>query len=220
VQSPSRFPDINSKADLKKRVTWIKKVNGGKPVGIKFVAGHIEKDIDVALFAGADYITIDGRGGGTGAAETFVKDNFAVPLVFALRRARRHLDKKKAKGVSLIATGRIRTPADYLKCLALGADAVYIATAAMMAIGCQQYRACHNGTCPVGIATQMQKLRDRFEIDKSAKMLENFLNESNKIMKKMSMAMGKKKLSEVELNDIFTTDSEISGNTDIRHAGF
>lgn len=219
VQSPSRFRDINSKQDLRKRVTWIKEVNGGKPVGIKFAAGNIEKDIDVALYAGADYITIDGRGGGTGAAETFIKDHFAVPLLYALRRARRHLDKKKST-VSLLVTGRLRTPDDFLKCLAMGADAVYVATAAMMAIGCQQYRACNNDSCPVGITTHKQHLRDRLSIDQSAKQLENFLKGSNEIMKKMCMAMGRKRMSDVDATDIFTIDSEIARHTDIEHAGF
>lgn len=218
IQSPSRFPDIHNKKDLKKRVAWIKKKTKG-PVGVKFVAGHIEEDIDVALYAGADWITIDGRGGGTGAAESFMKDNFGVPLVYAIPRARAHLDKKKSK-IELIVTGRLRTPDEFLKALALGADAVAIATAAMMAIGCQQYRACNNDSCPVGIATQRQDLRKRFSIEQSAKLLENYLKQSTEIMKKMSGALGRESVHDLTSEDLITTDHTLAKHTSMRHAGF
>ena len=157
VHSPAHFPDIHSKADLARRVSEIKEMTGGVPVGIKFAAGDVERDVAAALECGADYITVDGLGGGTGAAPVHVKDNVGIPSAFGLYRARRFLENEGVTDVQLVATGGFRAPNEMAKALALGADAVALATASLMAIGCQQYRACHSGGCPVGIATQNPK---------------------------------------------------------------
>ena len=153
ARSPARFPDINSLDDMQARIDWIRSIKPDIPIGIKFAASRIEADVAAAAQLDIDWITLDGRAGGTGAASKHVKDNICVPSVFAIPRARRWLDDNGRRDISLLATGGFRSGADAAKAIALGADAVALATAAMMAIGCQQYRACSSNNCPVGIAT-------------------------------------------------------------------
>ena len=174
ARSPARFPDINSLDDMKARILWIRSVNPDIPIGIKFAASRIERDLEAACELDVDFITLDGRAGGTGAAGKHVKDNICVPTVYAIPRARKWLDDHGVHDVTLCVTGGFRTSGDVAKALALGADAVAMATAAMMAIGCQQYRACSSNNCPVGIATQRMELRERFDYSVSAKRLNNF----------------------------------------------
>ncbi len=150
ITSPANFPDIRNRDDLKEKVEWLRDKTGGKPIGIKIAAGNIEADLEVALHAGPDFITIDGRPGGTGSAPKFVKAATSVPTIFALFRAQRFLDRADATGVSLIITGGLRVSSDFAKALALGADAIAIGTAAMMAAGCQQYRICRHRPLPGG----------------------------------------------------------------------
>ena len=109
-----------------------------------------------------------GRGGVTGAAPLVLRDHISVPTIPALARARRHLDACDAKGVTLITTGGLRSPSDFAKALALGADGVALANSALQAIGCLGMRACHTNNCPVGIATQKPHLRDRLPVDIAA----------------------------------------------------
>ena len=150
---PGPLADIRTPAELKKTVDSLRQRSAGRPIGIKLAAGHLRADIEIALSAGIDFITIDGRAGGTGSAAKVVKNAASIPAIFALARARQVLDEMGAKDVSLIITGGLRISSDFAKALAMGADAVAIATTAMMALGCQQYRICDSGKCPVGIAT-------------------------------------------------------------------
>jgi glutamate synthase domain-containing protein 2 len=166
---------------------------------------------------GVDFITLDGRGGGTGAALIHVKDHIGVPAVFAIPRARKWLDDHGHQDITLCVTGGFRTSADVAKALALGADAVAMATAAMMAIGCQQYRACHNNTCPVGIATQKAELRARFEIEKSAQRLLNFFENMRLQLIDYARMCGRRSLFDLSPEDLITTDSEIAAHTPIPH---
>ena len=119
----------------------------------------MEDDIDAALAIGVDYIILDGRGGGTGAAPLLFRDHISVPTIPALARARRHLDEQGRDDVTLVITGGLRTHTDFAKALALGAEAVAVANSAMQAIGCIGMRACNTNNCPVGIATQKGHLR-------------------------------------------------------------
>ena len=121
--SPSRFPDWTTTADYKAFADEVRSATGGIPIGFKLSAQHVEKDIDAALEVGVDYIILDGRGGGTGAAPIIFRDNISVPTIPALARARRHLDRLDRRDVTLVATGGLRKPADFAKALALGADA-------------------------------------------------------------------------------------------------
>ncbi len=214
--SPGRHFDINSKEDLKAEVDELRKVTGGKPIGVKFSAGNIEKDIEVALYSKPDFITIDCRGGATGAALTYIKDNVCVPPIFAIRRARQYLDKQKSK-VTLCVTGGFRDSTDIAKALALGADVIALATASLIAIGCQQYKICHTGKCPVGITTQDPELRKRFVIDKSVERFVNFYEATKNELESFARINGLNDVHKLSLEDIYTLSNEVSLNTDIEH---
>ncbi len=217
IISPSHFPDIRSKEDLKATVTHLRLRTGGKPIGIKLAAGHIEEDIDIALYAGVDFITIDGRAGGTGASPKVVKNATSVPTIFALARARKILDSRGADTVSLIITGGLRISSDFAKALAMGADAIAVGTAAMMAAGCQQYRICNTGKCPVGIATQDPALRSRLDVDKSAVRVANFFKAVTEELRDFARLTGNDNVHHLSTADLCTTNSEISNHTSIEH---
>ena len=147
IMSPSRFTEINDKDDLKKLVNELREKSEGRPIGIKIAAGHIEKDLEYICYAKPDFITIDGRGGSTGSSPKFLKDATSVPTIYALHRARKYLDENNMD-IDLIITGGLRISSDFAKAIAMGADAIAIGTAAMIAIACQQYRVCNTGMCP------------------------------------------------------------------------
>lgn len=217
IISPARFADIRTADDLRRRVDWLRERSEGRPIGIKIAAGNIEDDLAFALQAQPDFITVDGRAGATGAAPKLVKDATSIPTVVALYRARRFLDEHQADHVSLVITGGLRTAADFAKALALGADAIAIGTAALIAAGCQQYRICNTGRCPVGIASQAPELRARLQIDKSARRVENFLRVSTDELAALARLTGNDDVHQLSLADICTTNSEISSHTQIAH---
>ena len=217
IISPAHFEDIRTRDALRRKVDWLRDTSGGKPIGIKIAAGNLEADLEFALHANPDFITVDGRAGATGAAPKFIKDATSVPTIFALRRARKYLDERQLDGISLVITGGLRVSSDFAKALALGADAIAVASAALMASGCQQYRICNTGNCPVGITSQDPKLRARLRIDKSAQRLENFLRVSTEELKAFSRLTGNENVHGLSLSDICTVNSEISGHTEIEH---
>jgi len=217
IISPAKYKDIQSGDDLKKKVEWLRKKSGGKSIGIKFVAGHLEADLKIAVEAGPDFITIDGRAGGTGAALKIVKDSVSMPTLFALYRARKYFQENNVEGISLIVTGGMRMSSDFAKALAMGADAVAIGTSALMAIACQQYRICETGNCPVGVTTHKDNLRARIKIEASAKRLENFLNVSTSELKDFARLTGNSDVHGLETDDLMTDSSEISKFTNIEH---
>jgi len=216
IVSPSHFKDIKTRDDLKRKVDWLREVSSGKPIGIKLAAGNLEADMEIALYAGPDFVTIDGRAGATGSAPKFVKAAASIPTIFALDRARKAMAHKKEE-VSLIITGGLRVSPDFAKALALGADAVAIGTTALLAIGCQQYRICNTGKCPMGIATQDPELRSRLNVDTAAKRLENFLSVVTGELKDFARLTGNNDIHHLSAADLCTTNSEISGHTDIGH---
>jgi glutamate synthase domain-containing protein 2/CDGSH-type Zn-finger protein/rubredoxin len=217
IVSPAHFDDIITKEDLKRKVAWLREKSDGKPIGVKIAAGNIEADLEVAVYAQPDFITIDGRPGGTGASPKFVKDATSVPTLFALYRARTFLNERGIKDISLVITGGLRVSSDFAKALALGADAVAIGTAALMACACQQYRLCDTGNCPVGVTTHDPALRARLQIEISAKKLENFLHVSTEELKDFARLTGNDDVHNLSITDLCTTNSEISNYTDIKH---
>ncbi len=215
--SPGRHTGIDSPEDLKRRVAELKEMTGGRPIGVKFTAGRIEADLAVALAAEPDFITIDCRGGGTGSGPDFVKDNVCLPPVFALHRARRFLDQHGSKA-TLCITGGFRDSTDIAKALAMGADAVALATSSMIAVGCQQYRICDTGRCPVGIATQDPELRKRFNIDLSVRRFINFATGMGRELEVLARINGHRDVHSLNVGDLLTLDHEISLYTEIEHA--
>lgn len=216
VISPSKFEEITCKDDLKAMVDSLREKSLGRPIGIKIAAGDIEEDLDWINYAQPDFITIDGRGGATGASPKYLKDNASVPSVFALARARAYLDAHNMQQ-ELIITGGFKTSGDMIKALAMGADAVAIASAAMMAIGCQQYRVCQNGNCPMGIATQDESLRKRFDIEKGAARLANYLRVIKEELKSFARISGHDQVHDLSVDDLCTTSEEIAKYTKIKH---
>jgi glutamate synthase domain-containing protein 2 len=217
VISPAHFSDIRNRDELKNKVAWLRQKSGGKPIGIKIAAGNIEDDLEIAIAAQPDFITIDGRAGSTGASPKFVKQATSLPTLFALYRARKFMDAGDVKGISLVITGGIRVSSDFAKALALGADAVAIGTAALMACGCQQHRLCNTGKCPVGIATQNPRLRARVDIEQSARKLANFLRVSTDELQDFARLTGNADVHHLTIHDLCTTNSEISNYTGIAH---
>lgn len=218
IQSPSKFAELNSKEDLKEMVTMLRNRSDGRPIGIKIAAGRIERDLEYCVYAEPDFITIDGRGGATGSSPLLLREATTVPTVYALSRARKYLDSVKSD-ISLVITGGLRVSADFAKALAMGADAVAIASAALVAAACQQYRICGSGNCPVGIATQDKELRKRLKVDVAAERVANFLNVSRDELKMFARITGHHDVHELGINDLVTVDEQIAKYTDICHAG-
>ena len=218
IQSPSRFAEINSKEDLKHMVEMLRERSDGRPVGIKIAAGHIEQDLEYCVYAGPDFITIDGRGGATGSSPLLLRESASVPTIYALSRARRYLDSVHSD-ISLVITGGLRVSSDFAKALAMGADAVAIASAGLIAAACQQYRICGTGNCPVGIATQKPELRKRLDIDVAAQRVANFLNVSLAELKTFARVTGHASIHDLTVKDLVTLDHDIAQYTDIPFAG-
>lgn len=217
--SPARFPDWTTVADYRAFASEVRAATGGIPIGFKLSAQHIEKDIDAALEASADYIILDGRGGGTGAAPLLFRDNISVPTIPALARARAHLDRCDRPDVTLIITGGLRTPADFIKALALGADAIAVSNVALQAIGCLGMRACHTNHCPVGIATQQEHLRARLQVQTSADQLARYLKAATDLIKVMARACGHTHVSQFNLDDLTTWHRDMAALSGVSFGG-
>jgi glutamate synthase domain-containing protein 2 len=217
--SPPRFPDWESVEDFRQFADTVRDMTGGIPIGVKLSAQHIEQDIEAALRIGVDYIILDGRGGGTGAAPLLFRNNISVPTIPALARARKYLDRRGATDVTLIITGGLRTPADFAKALALGADGIAVSNAAIQAIGCLGMRACHTNNCPVGIATQKEHLRRRLIIDDAAERLNRFFRASTELMQVLARACGHTHLSQFCADDLTTWNRDMAYLSGVEYAG-
>ena len=218
--SPSTFTNLHSADDFLRFGDRVRELSGGIPIGMKLSANHIEADMEFALESGVDYIILDGRGGGTGAAPEMFRDHISVPTIPALARARRFLDDAGASGrVTLIITGGLRVPIDFVKAMALGADGVALSNSAMQAIGCVGARMCNSNNCPAGIATQKPELRARLNIDTSAERLATFFQASVELMSVMARACGHDHLSEFTQHDLATWDHKMARLSGIRFSG-
>ncbi len=219
--SPPTFRDLASVADFKRFADRVREISGGIPVGFKLSANHIEKDIQFALDASADYIILDGRGGGTGAAPVMFRDHISVPTIPALARARRYLDEQGASGrVTLIITGGLRVPIDFVKALALGADGIALSNSAMQAIGCVAARMCNTNNCPSGIATQKEDLRQKLDIEQSSARLHRFFEASVELMQVMARACGHDALDKFNKDDLSTWHRDMALLSGVAYAGY
>lgn len=219
--SPPTFRDLSTASDFKRFADRVREITGGIPVGFKLSANHIEADIQFALDASADYIILDGRGGGTGAAPAMFRDHISVPTIPALARARRYLDDRGASGrVTLIITGGLRVPMDFVKALALGADGIALANSAMQSIGCVAARMCNTNNCPSGIATQQEALRRKLNVNQAAGQLKNFLEASVALMQVMARACGHDALSRFSREDLATWNQDMVRLAGVEYSGF
>jgi glutamate synthase domain-containing protein 2 len=218
--SPARFPEWEDEDGFRHFADEVRDHTGGIPIGFKLSAQHIEEDIDAALRIGVDYLILDGRGGGTGAAPLIFRDNISVPTLPALARARRHLDERGKSGeVTLFITGGLRTPADFAKALALGADGIAVSNAALQAIGCLGMRACHTDNCPVGIATQKEHLRERLPVDEAAERLARFFDATIELMAVLNRACGHTHLNQFRITDLTTWNRDLAYLTGAPYGG-
>lgn len=216
IKSPSRFADIRTKEELRERVAELRARSDGRPIGIKIAAGHIERDLAFCVFAEPDFITIDGRGGATASSPLLLRDATSVPTIYALYRARKYLDEIRSD-ISLVITGGLRVSSDFAKALAMGADAVAVASGALIAAACQQYRICGTGNCPVGIATQDPEMRARLNGDAAAARVANYLNVSLEELKTFARVTGHDCVHDLNVGDLCTINREISEFTNIPH---
>ena len=217
--SPPTFARLHTTEDFKNFADHIRKITGGIPIGFKLSANHIEEDIQFALDASADYIILDGRGGGTGAAPEMFRDHISVPTIPALARARAYLDRVGATDVTLIITGGLRVPMDFVKAMALGADGIALSNSAMQAIGCIAARICNTNNCPTGIATQDPELRKKLNVEKAAGQLKNFFTASCELMKVMARACGHNQLSQFNHKDLATWNKDMANLAGIKYSG-
>jgi len=219
--SPSTFVDLHTVDDFRRFGDRVREISGGIPIGMKLSANHIEADMGFALDAGVDYIILDGRGGGTGAAPEMFRNHISVPTIPALARARRLLDERGASGrVTLIITGGLRVPIDFVKALALGADGVALSNSAMQAIGCVGARMCNSNNCPAGIATQKPELRARLDVADASQRLARFFEASTELMQVMARACGHDHLDSFTKSDLATWDDRMAKLTGVRYSGF
>ncbi len=216
--SPSRFPEWTTPAEFAEFADEVRERTGGIPIGYKLSAQHIEDDLEAALEVGVDYVIVDGRGGATGAAPLLFRDNISVPTIPALARARRFLDTQ-APDVTLVITGGLRTPADFVKALALGADAIALANAPLQAIGCLGMRACNTNNCPVGIATQQEHLRDRLPAEEAAERLQRYFGATVDLMKLLARACGHSSLGDFSVDDLTTWKPEMAALSGVTFSG-
>jgi glutamate synthase domain-containing protein 2 len=214
AHSPAHHPDIRNEDELKEKIRWLRELTDGIPIGAKIGCGNVENDIEILANGGVDFISLDGFGGGTGATEFFVRENVGIPIVVALPRADRHLKKIGVRNkISLIAGGGLRTSADFAKCLALGADSVYIGTSALIAMNCEQYRICHTGRCPTGVTTNDPVLVQRLDVDEGVRRLTNFINVSNQEVANLLRIVGKDDIKKLGMEDLVALEKELSEAT-------
>jgi len=188
------------------------------PIGAKIGCGNIEADLNILVKAGVDFVALDGFGGGTGATELHIRENVGIPIIAALPRAANFLKKLKLQNkISLIAGGALRTSADFVKCLALGANAIYIGTAALIAINCEQYRLCHTGLCPTGITTQNPGLTNQINIDAAAQRLINFVKVMTREMESFVRVVGKNDIRKLDRKDLVSLNYRLAKLLNIQY---
>src|SRR5437660_1874826 len=193
-RSPCRHPDFLGPDDMILKIEELREATDWKvPIFVKLGAARVYDDVKLAAKAGADVVVVDGMEGGTGASPDLLQEHTGIPTLAAVCEARAALEELGLYGVvQLIIAGGIRSGVDAAKALALGADAVYIGTAALIALNCnrpihvEDYHAlgtepyachhCHTGRCPVGITTQDPALMARLPIPEAADRVSNFIN--------------------------------------------
>ncbi|TCS93430.1 FMN-binding glutamate synthase family protein [Hazenella coriacea] len=220
AQIRSRLPGVNTKEEFIQLVRRLQNETG-VPVGLKIAATHhLEKELAIALEAGVDFITLDGAEGGTHGGAPTLQDDLGLPTLFAVTRAHDFITRHQAlEKVSLIATGGLVTPGHMLKAIALGADAVYIGTAAVMALVGDQITKTVPFEPPTSLVVYTGKITDQLDIDRSVMNLVRYLNGTVREMELTTISLGKTSLSDLSLSDLCSIDPFLCKATGISYAG-
>lgn len=219
--SPARHLDIVGPEDLRMKIEQLREVTDWKvPIAVKFAAGRVKDDVKIAAKAGADFVIIDGKPAGTGAAPESLIEFAGIPTIAAITQADAALKEiGMRKEVSLVASGGIRTGADVAKALALGADAVAIATGVLVAMGCKRCGLCFTGKCPYGIATQDPNLRKRLNVKVASARITNYLKSVVEELKMFTQLSGKTSVRNLEKEDLRALTLEASMMTGVKLVG-
>ncbi len=236
-RSACRHPDWTGPDDLAIKITELREItNWEKPVYIKIGASRSYYDTMLSIKAGADAIVLDGMQGGTAATQDVFIENVGIPTLPAVRQAVEALQEMDMhRTVRLIVSGGIRSGADVAKALAMGADAVSVGTAALIALNCnaplfeEDYSAlgtkpgachhCHTGKCPVGIATQDQELEARLDVDEATKKAKNYLSTIILETQTLARACGKSHVLNLEPEDLAALTVEAAAMAGVPLAG-
>src|SRR5271156_4602564 len=245
-RSACRHPDWTGPDDLTIKIEELREATDWeKPVFVKIGSARPRYDVQLAVKAGADVVVLDGMQGGTGATQQVFIEHAGIPTLPALREAVEALEEMKMVGkVQLIVSGGIRTGADVAKALAMGADAVSIGQAVLVALGCNSPRCadggahqdvstdyerlntapgychhCHTGLCPVGITTQVPELEARLDPEEGAKRLRNYINVMNMELVTLARACGKSDIHHLEREDLAALTIEAAAMAKIKLAG-
>lgn len=213
----NRVEGVATPQDLRALVARLKEITGGVPVGVKIGAGkYLEEDLKIIVGAGADFVSVDGAEAGTHSSLPILEDDFGLPTLIAAARATKFWQERKLKGkVSLLVGGGLATPGDCLKMLALGADAIYMGTAVLIATTHTQVLKVFPYEPPTQIAYEDGKYRDKFNIEEGAKSLAKFLHATVYEIEEAVKALGKTSTREVSREDIFAIDPEVAEITGI-----
>jgi glutamate synthase domain-containing protein 2 len=236
-RSPCRHPDFLGPDDMIIKIEELREATDWRvPIFVKLGASRVYDDVKLAAKAGADVVVIDGMEGGTGASPDLLQEHTGIPTLAAVCEARAALEELGLFGVvHLIIAGGIRHGSDVAKALALGADACYVGTAALIALNCnkplyiEDYHAigaapyhchhCHTGRCPVGITTQDPELMKRLDIDAGAERVANWFHAVASEVQILARACGKRDVHDLEPEDLRALTLEASLITGVPLAG-
>lgn len=215
LRSPSRHPDIMGADDLVIKVEEFREATGyRKPISIKMGAGRVRDDIKIAYKDGFDFVELDGLQGSTGAASTEVLENVGIPTIAALQEALDGLKDIDAKGdMPIVLMGGIKDGVDAVKALALGASAVGMATAALIAGGCISCMQCHVGNCVVGIATQDPEHEARYKVETQANAIARFFEVVRWQIATLTLALGHTDFRQLSRDDLVALTPEAAAIT-------
>lgn len=219
--SPARFLDATKEGDLAKHIELLREVTDWKvPIFVKLGPGRVKDDVQLVAEAGADVISVDGMEGGTGAAPEVVIEHTGIPTLAALMEAVHGLEEIGMKDtIDLVITGGIRSGADVAKAMALGADAAYIGTGAMIAMGCRACRMCYTGKCPVGVATQDPILCERLDVDLAAMRVANYIKSITEETKMLAQLAGHNDIRKFSPEDLRALNSDTAQITGVKLTG-